>query len=113
MKLHYLSYRFTTIAKQLLELRYLILSIVIFGAVSSAVVGLLLALNIDRPVQSITQATFDLAIGTRADMLPEEGSWEFKVLQKAANFLVERLHELGLSCQQLLTNLLHVSPAWR
>lgn len=102
-----ISYRFTTVAEELLGLRSLILVILMAGVAASAILGYILALNIDRPIQDVTQAIFDLARGARADALPEEGALEIKTLQRAANFLVTRLHELEQSRRQLLANLVH------
>lgn len=102
-----LSYRFTTVAEQLMGLRTMILAILLIGTIFSAILGFILALNINHPIQDVTQAIFDLASGTRADPLPEEGTLEIKTLQHAANFLVTRLRELEQNRHQLLANLIH------
>lgn len=102
-----LSYRYTTMQEQLLNLRYLIFGILALGATSSAVLGFLLALNISNPIQQVTESVLDLVRGTRVDLLPEEGPSEIKILQQAVNFLVTRLRELRQNRQQLLANLVH------
>ncbi|MGW8251884.1 MAG: ATP-binding protein, partial [Anaerolineales bacterium] len=101
------SYHYTTVAEQLVELRSLILTILFAGILASALLGYILALNIDRPVQDVTQAIFDLARGARGETLPEEGPLEVKTLQRTANYLFTRLNELEQSRRQLLANLVH------
>jgi signal transduction histidine kinase len=102
-----LSYRYTTVQDQLLSLRYLIFGILALGATSSAILGFLLALNISNPIQQATESVMDLVRGIRAELLPEEGPSEIKILQQAVNFLVTRLRELRQNRQQLLANLVH------
>jgi len=101
------SYRFATVADQLVSLRYLIVAVVLAAILFSAVLGLFLALNIDNPIEQVTAAIYDLSRGARADPLPERGPTELKTLQQAANFLVTRLRELEQSRRQLLSNLVH------
>jgi signal transduction histidine kinase len=101
------SYRFATIADQLMEVRYLIMGILLIGILLSAVLGVLLAINIDYPIRKVSHAVFDLARGTRVDPLPEQGPAEIQVLQKAVNFLVTRLRDLEQNRHQLLANLIH------
>jgi signal transduction histidine kinase len=102
-----LSYRYASVAEQLTGLRQVILLVLTFGTLISAVLGMLLALNINRPVQEVTQAIIDLARGLRTDELPGKGPEELRKLQQAANFLVSRLHELEESRRELLSNLIH------
>jgi two-component system sensor histidine kinase BaeS len=101
------SYRFITVTEQLLGMRYLIVAIVSTAILVSAVLGLLLALNIDTPLEQVTNAIYDLSRGARMEQLPERGPRELKTLQQAANFLVTRLRELEQSRRQLLANLVH------
>lgn len=101
------SYRYATVADQLMGMRYLIVGILTFGILLSAILGVLLALNINHPITLVTQAVYDLARGTRAELLPEEGPAEIKILQQAVNILVLRLRELRQNRQRLLANLIH------
>jgi two-component system sensor histidine kinase BaeS len=64
-------------------------------------------LNISNPIQQATESVMDLVRGIRAELLPEEGPSEIKILQQAVNFLVTRLRELRQNRQQLLANLVH------
>jgi signal transduction histidine kinase len=102
-----ISYRYASFVEQLMGLRYVIVFILTTGAFASALLGLLLALNLNRPIQEVTQAIFDLARGARADKLPEQGPEELKRLQQAANYLVSRLREMQASRRQMLSNLVH------
>jgi two-component system sensor histidine kinase BaeS len=102
-----ISYRFATVTEQLLGMRYLIVAIVSTAIVVSAILGLLLALNIDTPLEQVTRAIYDLSRGARMEQLPERGPRELKTLQQAANFLVTRLRDLEQSRRQLLANLVH------
>lgn len=102
-----LSYRYSTVEEELMSLRYLIVGIIILGAISSAILGFLLAWNIGHPIQQVTLSVLDLVGGNRTEPLPEQGPSEIKILQQAVNFLVERLNELRQNRRQLLANLVH------
>lgn len=102
-----LSYRYSTVVEQLMGLRYLIVCIIIIGAVVGAILGFLLAVNIGHPIQQVTVSVLDLVGGMRTDPLPEQGPSEIKILQQAVNFLVDSLNELRRNRQQLLANLVH------
>jgi two-component system sensor histidine kinase BaeS len=102
-----ISYRYASFVEQLMGMRYIIVLILTAGIFASALLGLLLALNLNRPIQEVTQAIFDLARGARADKLPEQGPDELKRLQQAANYLVSRLLEMQASRRQMLSNLVH------
>jgi sensor histidine kinase regulating citrate/malate metabolism len=66
-----LSYRFSTVEEQLMSLRYLIVGIIIVGAVSSAILGFLLALNIGHPIQQATESVLYIVRGGRTDPFPQ------------------------------------------
>jgi two-component system sensor histidine kinase BaeS len=102
-----LSYRYTTVTERLIEIRSLIGLILTFGAILSAALGFFLALNIDRPIERVSQAIFDLAHGVRADPLPVQGPVEAQLLQQAANNLLSRLQDMERSRRRLLANLVH------
>jgi two-component system sensor histidine kinase BaeS len=90
-----------------MEARFLIAGTLTLGIFLSAVLGVLLALNISHPIIQVTQMVFDLARGNRAERLPEQGPTEIKTLEEATNFLVSRLKDLEQSRRQLLANLVH------
>lgn len=101
------SFRYVTVAEQLMEMRFLIVGVLTLGILLGVILGALLALNINHPINKVTQAVIDLARGTRTESLTEQGPEEIQILQKAVNFLVVRLRELRQNRQQLLANLVH------
>jgi len=102
-----LTYHFDSVYEELFKLRYLIVAILAFGLLCNSLLGLALALNIERPIQRATQTIYDLAHGESQEKLSEEGMDEIRKLSGAVNFLVQRLHNLEQSRQQLLANLIH------
>ena len=102
-----LTYRYTTIADELVQLRYLIAGVLFLGLLLGSVIGLVLALTIERPIEQATRAIYDLARGEREERLPERGAEEMRLLARAVNHLVERLHTLEQTRRQLLANLVH------
>ena len=69
--------------------------------------GSILALTINRPIKTATQAVFDLAHGDISLQIDEKGPEEVRTLLQAVNYLATRLHELENSRKQLLSNLVH------
>jgi signal transduction histidine kinase len=91
----------------LAQLRYLIITILLIGLFSGGIIGFLLAINIARPVQRVTAAIDDLALGGSREKLPIQGPDELRRLERSVNFLVDRLDNLEHSRRQLLANLVH------
>jgi two-component system sensor histidine kinase BaeS len=89
------------------QLRLLILVILGSGLLLGVVLGLVLALSINRPVQRVTNAIYDLAKGATRQPLAESGPVELRDQARAVNYLVSRLHELEQARKQLLANLVH------
>jgi two-component system sensor histidine kinase BaeS len=102
-----LTYRYATFYEEFIQLRYLMGGILLFGLLVGVSLGIILALNIERPIHQVTQAVHDLAIGKSSELLPEKGPEEIRQLQRAANHLVERLHALEKARSKLLANLVH------
>jgi signal transduction histidine kinase len=101
------SSRYTTIADELSQLRYVIGFVAIIGLALGGILGFTLAVNIGRPIQQATQAIIHLTRGERRESLVETGPEEVRFLSLAVNELVERLRSLEQSRQQLLSNLVH------
>lgn len=99
--------RYTTIADEFLQLRYLIGLVMAAGLLLGVVLGSALAVNIGAPIQRVTQAVTSLAQAERRDALPEHGPREVRLLTRAVNALVERLRALEQARRQLLANLVH------
>jgi len=102
-----LTHQLTSIYQRFLRLRYLILGVMVSGLLLGAAVGWVLALDLERPLQQVTQAVYKLVSGKRSERLPERGPREIRLLMQAVNTLVERLHALEQARRQLLANLVH------
>jgi len=101
------TYYIDSVYKSFLQMRLLILGVLGGGLLLGAGIGLYLALSINRPVQDVTRAIYDVASGNRSDPLPERGPAELREQARAVNHLVERLHSLEQARRQLLANLVH------
>ncbi len=102
-----ITYHFNTVYQEIYTLRYLIISILLLGLVTSAGLGAAIGYRIGRPVKQAAQAILDLARGKTHDKLPEKGLSEIRMLDSAVNYLVEQLHSLEQARRQLLANLVH------
>jgi two-component system sensor histidine kinase BaeS len=101
------TYRVASLYELFLQFRELIGVVLVFALLLGGVLGLILAVNIGRPVQRVTRAIYDIASGTRAEMLSEQGPEELRSLSRAVNYLVQRLNGMELARRQLLANLVH------
>jgi len=72
-----------------------------------ALLGLLLALSIERPLRKATNAIQNYSNGLPLNTLPEQGPSELRLLVRAFNSLAERLTLLEDSRRRLLANLIH------
>ena len=77
------------------------------GLLVGALIGLLLALRLERPIGAVATAVADIASGQRSDPIPESGTRETKQLARSVNLLATRLREVELMRQRLLANLVH------
>jgi two-component system, OmpR family, sensor histidine kinase BaeS len=102
-----LSYQLTSVYDQFTALRWLVVGVLIIGLLLGAGVGWILALNLNRPIEQLTQAVDQLAGGQLATPLPEPQPEEFALLVRAFNSLAERLHSLEEARHQLLANIVH------
>jgi two-component system sensor histidine kinase BaeS len=102
-----LSHQLASVEEQFLRMRYLIAGVLIGGLLLGAAIGLTLALNMERPLQQVTQAIYRLASGQELTPLSEQGPEEIRLLAHAFNTLVERLRSLEQARRQLLANLVH------
>ena len=101
------TYRVASLYELFLQFRETIGVVLVFALLLGGVFGLILAVNIGRPVQRVTRAIYDIASGTRAEMLSEQGPEELRSLSRAVNYLVQRLNGMELARRQLLANLVH------
>jgi two-component system sensor histidine kinase BaeS len=72
-----------------------------------AAVGLVVAVETQRPLQQATRAIDGLASGQTGLSVPETGPDEIRVLAHSFNTLATRLHSLEESRRMLLANLVH------
>jgi two-component system, OmpR family, sensor histidine kinase BaeS len=101
------TYHIESVYELFSQMRYLIILILGGGLLLGAGIGLGLALSINRPVQNVTAALYDIASGTRSEPLPERGPTELREQARAVNHLVARLRTLEQARRQLLANLVH------
>jgi signal transduction histidine kinase len=102
-----LSHQLTNVYEQFLRQRYLVGGILLVGLLLGSVVGWVLALNLERPLQDVTGAARRLASGEQLAPLPERGPKEIQNLLHSMNVLVQRLLSLEQARRQLLSNLVH------
>jgi signal transduction histidine kinase len=101
------TYQIDSVYELLVKMRMLIILVLGGGLLLGIVISLSLALSINRPVQNVTTALYDMASGVRNEPLPEVGPKELREQARAVNYLVARLHSLEQSRRQLLANLVH------
>ncbi len=102
-----MTHRVNTIAARFARLRWLALGDVGLQLLVGGVIGLLLALRLERPLRQATQAVYKVASGHQAPTLPEEGPAELQQLQHAVNVLEQRLQQVEETRRNLLANLVH------
>ncbi len=102
-----LTHLFAGVADQFSRLRLFIAVILGMALLIGAGVGLVLALNLERPLRQLTESVYHLASGESKVSLPEQGPSEMRTLLRAFNTVVDRLHTLEETRRQLLSNLVH------
>lgn len=102
-----LTYPYENIYVEFTQTRFLIIGILIIGLLTGTILGLILALNIGKPIQKVTEAVYNLAGGDHSQQLTEQGPEETRLLLRAVNFLTAQLSSLEQSRQQLLANIVH------
>lgn len=103
----WLTNRFASAYRELADVRYLVIGVLVLGVASGVLLGYWLALSIGQPVERVTQAVYDLAHGSIQGSLPEQGPEEIRMLLRAVNYLDERFKNLERARRQLLANLVH------
>jgi two-component system sensor histidine kinase BaeS len=90
-----------------LHLRRLLIGGLAIELMLGVVIGLALALNLERPIRRVTQAIYGLTSGREWTELQEEGPEELRLLVRAFNSLIERLRVLEEARRRLLANIVH------
>jgi signal transduction histidine kinase len=101
------TYHIDSVYQLFWQMRLLIIIVMGGGLLLGVIIGLALALSINRPVQNVTTALYNLASGLSHEPLPERGPTELREQARAVNHLVARLHSLEQARRQLLANLVH------
>jgi signal transduction histidine kinase len=92
---------------QLIRLRYLVAGVLAGALLLAIIVGMVLALNLSRSLQKVTDAIYGVTSGREWKTLPEQGPEEIRTLLKAFNTLVDRLRGMEEARRRLLSNLVH------
>jgi signal transduction histidine kinase len=90
-----------------LRLRYIIVGVLAVELLLGVVMGLLLALSLERSLRRVTEAIHDISSGRNWRTLPEQGPAEIRLLLRAFNTLTGRLRMLEDARRRLLANLVH------
>ncbi len=102
-----LTHQLVNVYELFLHLRYLTTGILVVGLILGGAIGMVLALDLERPLQRVTQAVDQLAEGRSLSPLPIEGPEQVRLLLRSFNTLVDRLRTLEQNRRQLLANLTH------
>ncbi len=102
-----LSHQGANLYDQFLRQRFLVGGILVAGLLLGTGAGLVLALNLERPLREVTLAVDQMASGGQLAPLPERGPLEIQRLLRSVNIFVERLQSLEQARRQLLANLVH------
>lgn len=102
-----LSYDVTAIEQRTIPLTWLIGLTFVIGMALALLLGLGLARSLNAPLMHLTQAVSVLTPGTYVQDLPENGPYEVKTVARSYNSMAHRLHELELTRQQLIANIVH------
>jgi two-component system sensor histidine kinase BaeS len=102
-----LTHQLSNVFEQFLRLRYLVVGVLIVELLLGALVGLILALDLERSLRYVTRAILGVAYGQELATLPEQGPEEIRQLLWAFNTLTGRLRILEGTRRRLLANLVH------
>ena len=94
-------------ASQFGRLRTLVLMILVIEIVAGVILGLLMALRLERPIKRVTVSVTEIANSERVEPISKEGPLEIQQLSASVNFLAERLRSLEETRRRLLANLIH------
>ena len=89
------------------QLRWLLAIILIVELVLGCVVGYLLAVRLERPINQVATAVINISRGETIEPLPAKGAAEIREMNTAVNTLAERLRLLEETRRRLLANLVH------
>lgn len=102
-----LTHQLADVHDRFVHLRYIIVTMLVVELILGAVVGLVLALDLERALRRVTDAINGIASGRQWGTLPEQGPEEIRLLLRSFNTLTERLRMLEEARRRLLANLVH------
>ena len=102
-----LTDRLGSVAERFTSLRLLIAGVLAVGLALGALLGLALAVTVERPLESLTREVEAYTAGGNLAALPEAGPLETRRLHRAFRRMDERLRSLEEARRQMLANLLH------
>jgi signal transduction histidine kinase len=89
------------------QLRNLIIGMLGIELLFGILIGLFLALKLEKSLQRVTQAILSVATDHELTMLPEQGPDEIRTVLQAFNEMTDRLREAQDMRKRLLANLVH------
>jgi len=89
------------------NIRYAIAAVTAGAMIVAVLVGLVLALRLERPIRGVTEAIHNVASGREWHTVSEQGPDELRLLVRAFNTLIDRLRVLEDARQRLLANIVH------
>lgn len=102
-----LTHELASVYQRFQRVRYFVAGVLIPGLLLGIGIGLLLALTLKRPLDTLTHAIYQVTNETQLTALPEQGPVEIQLVARAFNTLIERLRMLEAARRQLLANLVH------
>ncbi len=96
-----------SLSGQFLRLRWLFLGVLLLELLLGSLIGLVLALRLERPIHTLTAAVTDIATGQSIDAVTVSGPEELRILARAVNSLAQRLKEMEEARRHLLANVVH------
>ncbi len=88
-------------------LRWIFIGVLLLELLGGSIIGLVLALNLERPIRVLTSAVTDIAAGQHIEELHIGGPDELRLLARAVNILSTRLENLEETRRHLLANVVH------
>lgn len=102
-----ISHPLENLGQELKQLRSVVAIILVTGLILGGLIGLRLAVSMERPINQMTDALRSMAWETSPSSIEIEGPEEFHLLTAAFNHLVNRIEELETTRKHLLANLVH------
>ena len=96
-----------SVATSFSRLARFLLMVLGLALVLGVIVGLILAIRLERPIVSVTTAVSEIAAGQRTEPIPETGTKETKELAHSVNLLAAQLRQLEDTRRRFLANIVH------